>query len=96
MKQNNEEVIIADEELAELELLAAYLDGNTTPAETRKIDAAIRSNKRLRATVELFNDVRVFEEEYTISPEHVDYAEALRQFETWLSHIRQRALYTIL
>lgn len=44
------------------ELLAAYLDGNTTPAETSWIESALQWDDSLAETLEIASDSRVAEE----------------------------------
>lgn len=44
------------------ELLAAYLDGNTTPAETSWIESALRWDDSLAETLEIASDSQVAEE----------------------------------
>lgn len=44
---------MADKEYISDELLAAYLEGNTTQAETLKVLGALKHDKKLRETLEI-------------------------------------------
>ncbi|MDR1601066.1 MAG: hypothetical protein LBS42_01385 [Tannerella sp.] len=87
-KTANSKITITDEELADLESLAAYLDGNATPEESEAIEDALESDDELRDTVETFEFMQQYESEIESVFGEDGYAEDLERFE---SALRQAA-----
>jgi hypothetical protein len=77
-KIENSKVTITDEELAKLESLASWLDGNATPEESE----AIESDKDMEEIAETFEFVKEYESEIESLFGSDNYVDEIKMFET--------------
>ena len=73
-KNNMDKNIFSDDELAGMELFAAYLDGNTTSAENDAIRSDMASDCRMREAERIVNELKTPEDEAEIFSEQDDCA----------------------